>query len=111
MIILTYLNKLLISLQDENIPQEGKLALALFILSVILFVSFSNIMIYFIILLGFENKIIQDWVDKWKFLIKFISIYKKTRIGFLLFEICLSLYIIIFIIYYSYKVYNFYLLT
>jgi hypothetical protein len=60
MIILTYLNKLLISLQDENIPQEGKLALALFILSVILFVSFSNIMIYFIILLGFENKIIQD---------------------------------------------------
>jgi hypothetical protein len=60
MILLTYLNKLVKSLQDENIPDEGKLALALFIFSVILFISFSNIMLYFIVSLKFEHKIVQN---------------------------------------------------
>jgi F0F1-type ATP synthase membrane subunit a len=60
MILLTYLNKLVKSLQDENIPEEGKLALALFIFSVILFISFSNIMLYFIVSLKFEHKIVPN---------------------------------------------------
>lgn len=111
MIIIAYLNKLITSLQDENIPNEGKLALALFIFSVILFINFSNIMIYFLTLLSFEQKILPKWVNKINFVKKMMKIYKKTRIGFLIFEISLSFYIILFIMYYSYKVYTFYLLT
>ena len=56
MIILTYLNSLISRLQDANFPWEGRLALALFIFSVILLVSFSNIIIYFIVLITMEKK-------------------------------------------------------
>lgn len=109
MIILTYLNSLISTLQDDNFPWQGKLALALFILSVILLLSFSNILIYFIILISLENKSVQHWINQWELFKKIVNIYKTTRIGFLIFEICLSLYIIIFIMYYSYKIYTFYL--
>jgi len=45
MIILTYLNKLVSSLKNENISNEGKLALALFVFSIILFLSYVNTII------------------------------------------------------------------
>jgi hypothetical protein len=110
MIILTYLNKLITNLQDGNIPDQGRLALSLFILCVILLISFTNILIYFLILLNLENKLVQNKINQWTMLKWIVNIYKKTRIGFLVFEICLSLYIILFIMYYSHKIYTFYLL-
>jgi len=59
MIILTYLNKLVSSLQDENIPNEGKIALGLFIFCLILLLSYINTMTYFIILIVLDNKSVQ----------------------------------------------------
>jgi hypothetical protein len=38
-------------------------------------------------------------------------LYRKTRIAFLIFEISLSLFIILFIIYNSYRVYTFHIIT
>jgi hypothetical protein len=64
MIILNYLNKLIIFLQDENIPNLGRLALAVFILSTILVISFTNIIIYFLILILFENKSFQNKINQ-----------------------------------------------
>jgi len=46
MIILTYLNNLVSSLQDSNIPDEGKLALALFIFAIILLLCKYNNLFY-----------------------------------------------------------------
>lgn len=111
MIILTYLNKLITSLQDEAIPNEGKLALALFIFSIILLLSYLNTITYFIILIALDNKTVQNWINQWNIFKKVVNIYQKTRIGFLIFEICLSLFIILFIMHYSHKIYSFYLLN
>lgn len=111
MIILTYLNSLISNLQNENIPVQGRLALAVFILCTVLLISFINITIYFVILLNLENEWIQDKIIKWPVLKIIVNIYKKTRIGFLIFEISLSLFIIIFILYYSHKLYTFYLIN
>jgi hypothetical protein len=111
MIILTYLNNLISNLQNDNFPIQGKLALALFVLCAILLVSFINIIIYFLILLNLDNKWIQNKLNQWYILKIIVNIYKKTRIGFLIFEISLSLFIMIFILYYSHKLYTFYLIN
>jgi hypothetical protein len=64
MIILNYLNKLLIYLQNDNIPNEGRLALAVFILSTVLLISFTNIIIYFLILIGIEKKSMKNKINQ-----------------------------------------------
>jgi len=60
MFILNFLNKLIHNLQDENIPQEGRIALAIFILSLVLLVSYLNTMVYFIILISLGSETIQN---------------------------------------------------
>nr|YP_009487220.1 hypothetical protein [Russula abietina]AWB36122.1 hypothetical protein [Russula abietina] len=109
MIILTYLNKLMDSLYDENIPEIGRLALDVYIFCVILFFSYLNIMANLRILISLDNKSIQNWRNKFSFIKKVVNIYKKTRIEFLIFEIFLSLFIILFLLYYSYQIYIFHL--
>ena len=109
MFILNYLNKLVTSLYDESIPGEGKLALALFMLCIILLLSYINTIFYFIILISLDNKTVQNWINQWDLFKKIVNIYRKTRIGFLIFEISLSLFIILFILYYSHKIYSFFL--
>lgn len=111
MIILTYLNKLVFSLQNENIPDQAKLALALFIFCIILLLSYINIIIYFTIRVNFFNKTFQNCIKKSKTFRIVVNVYRKTRIGFVIFEIYLSLYIILFLLYYSHKIYTYNLLN
>ena len=111
MILLNYLNGVITSLKDENFPDDGKLALSLFILSLILLFSYLNTITYFIILINLDNKTVQNWINQNNFIRKLVNIYRQTRIAFLIFEICLSLFIILFILYNSYRVYAFYLIN
>jgi hypothetical protein len=54
-------------------------------------------MAYFIILLALENKTIQNWVNQQRFIKKIIYVYKKTRIGFVVFwNISVFIYYFIF---------------
>jgi hypothetical protein len=97
MILFNYLNELISKLYDENIPEIGRLALAVFIFSLILLISYLNTMAYFIILLALENKTIQNWVNQQRFIKKIIYVYKKTRIGFVVFwNISVFIYYFIF---------------
>lgn len=106
--ILEYLKSILNKIYDESLPDEVRIAIGLFILSTILLLSFMNIIIYFIILIIFDNKRIQEWMNKYKFIKYIFTTYKATRIYFLIFEISLSLYIIIFILHGSYKICSLY---
>ena len=78
MIILYHLNELLSKLQDDNIPDDGKLALSFFILSIISLLCFLNILIYIIILYTIETKFMQEKMDRWKLLKRFMILYKKN---------------------------------
>ena len=105
MIILTYINKLVWTLEIENIPEEGKIALILFILHLILLLNFLNIMTYFLIRVNITNKRLQDLMKESRIFRRIVWIYGKTRILFIIFEIYLCIYIILWIIYYSHKLF------
>jgi hypothetical protein len=60
MILLNYLKTLLTNLQNDSIPNQGKLALGLFILTLILLISYLNTIAYFIILINLDNKRVQN---------------------------------------------------
>jgi hypothetical protein len=62
MVILHNLNKLLIKLQDDSIPNEGRLPLGLFILCTISLLCFLNILFYILVLFTIETKFMQE---KW----------------------------------------------
>lgn len=111
MIILNYLKNLLTNLYNDTIPNQGKLALGVFILCLILLISYLNTITYFLILINLDNKTVQNWINRREFIKKLVNIYRQTRIAFLIFEICLSLFIILFILYNSYRIYVFYLIT
>ena len=110
MIILPYLNELINKLQDESIPNEGKLALGLFILITISTLSVINIIIYFVIIISIDKKIVQDKINEWKFLKRIAQIYKNTRIYFILFEVSLFLYIHIFVLWNCYRLISHFLI-
>jgi hypothetical protein len=60
MIILNYLKTLLTNLHNDSIPNQGKLAVGLFILTLILLISYLNTITYFIILINLDNKTVQN---------------------------------------------------
>ena len=59
-ILLEYLQTMLNKMYDESLPDEVRIAIGLFILCTILLLSFINIIIYFIVLIIFDNKRIQE---------------------------------------------------
>lgn len=110
MIYLEYLRNLLSHLQDENLPVECRLAVGTFVLCFILLLSFLNIITYFTVIICFDHKLIQEKMNKWIILKKFLILYKTTRIYFLVFEILLFLSINIFILWNCYRIFSFYIL-
>jgi hypothetical protein len=64
MIILNFLNKLINSLNDESIPDEGRLAIALFILSFISLMCFINVLFYFFALYIVDSKFIEEKLER-----------------------------------------------
>ena len=118
MIILEYLNYLFNYLQDGSLPWEVRVAIGLFIMCSVLLLSIINIINYFLILIFFENKHVplgqghwQEWMNKYKIIKYIFTKYKATRVYFLIIEISLSLYIILFILYTCYQVFYSYVST
>jgi len=62
--IIEHLQNLLCSLNDDSIPVLGRFAWGIFILCVILLISFTNIIIYFIVILTIDTKFMQEILNK-----------------------------------------------
>lgn len=109
MIILEQLRQLLQLMNNESVPLVGKLSLGNFILCSISLISFLNILIYLIIIKILDNKIVLEKVQQYKTLNKILMLYKHTRLYFILFEVGLILFINIFILWQSYRLFSIYL--
>ena len=66
-------------------------ACVILVLSIIALLCFINIVIYFTVLYLTEHKIFIDKISEYKYILKIINIYRKTRLPYLLFEIILYL--------------------
>lgn len=109
MIILEQLKHLIHLANNEDIPAIGQLAMANFVLQSIALSSFLNILIYFIIIKILENKTVTDKIQNYKILNKIFKVYKNTRIYFLIYEIIFFLFINVFILWQSYRLFSIYL--
>ena len=84
--------ELLTGLGINVTPDSSPIVLLLssvLVLSLIAFLSFINIGIYLISLHITNHKLFLDKISKWDILLKLLNIYRKTRIGFIMFEIIL----------------------
>ncbi|BCG68828.1 hypothetical protein (mitochondrion) [Collybia sordida] len=61
------------------------------VLSIIALFSFMQIYLYILILYISDNKYVIDRISKYSILVKIMDLYKKTRIGYIFFELCLFL--------------------
>ena len=84
------LNYLGIAVSSESSPIVLVLA-SILILSSVALLSFINIGIYLFSLHLSNNKWLLDKVSNSRILLKLLNIYKKTRIGFIVFEVTLFL--------------------
>ena len=109
MIILEQLRQILEHMNNEEIPLLGKLAIANFILCSILLLSILNLIIYFTVINLLNHQTVLEKIQQYKLLNKCINLYKNTRIYFILFEVCLILFINIFLIWQSYRLFSHYL--
>ena len=106
---MNYLNQFLEFLGiHANLSEDSSPILLLlsciFILSVIAMLSFINILIYLGVLYITEHKLFLDKISKYSLLTKLLSIYRKTRMSFLIFEILLLLTNLSSVIWLCYRV-------
>lgn len=109
MIILEQLKELLEIMNNDSIPIVGRLALGNFILLSISLISFLNLIFYLIIIKVLDNKIVLEKIQRYKYLNKIFMLYKHTRTYFILFELCLILFINITILWQSYRLFTHFL--
>ena len=64
MIILYHLNELVTKLQDNSIPDDGKLALGFLILTIISLLCFINMLIYIIVVYSIDSNFMQDKMNQ-----------------------------------------------
>ena len=110
MFLLEYFNKISTYLENDSIPALGRLALGNFILCSLLLLSFINIVIYFMIIIGLNsnNKLLNK-IRQNKLLGKIIKLYKESRIYFIIFELVFFISLNIFILWQSYRLFSFYI--
>ena len=65
---------------------------AFFVLLLIGTLSIINIGIYILALYITNHKLFLEKISKWPILVKYLNIYRKTRVGFIMFEICMFLF-------------------
>ena len=110
MFLLEYFNKISTYLENDSIPALGRLALGNFILCSLLLLSFINIVIYFMIIIGLDsnNKLLNK-IRQNKLLGNIIILYKESRIYFIIFELVFFISLNIFILWQSYRLFSFYI--
>jgi hypothetical protein len=64
---------------------------SILILSIISLISFIQIFLSLAVLYISDHKYIMDKISKYSILVKIMSFYKQSRIGYILFEVCLFL--------------------
>lgn len=64
---------------------------SILILSIIAMLSFIKIFMSFAVFYISDNKYFMDKISKYKILLKIMGYYKKTRIGYIFFDVCLFL--------------------
>ena len=74
------------------------LAYSILGLNTIGLLCFVNIILYISVIYITEHKLFIDKISKYTVLFKLLNIYRKTRFGFLLFEVILFLFSIGFVI-------------
>ena len=95
---------------DESTPVLILFAGYYFILSFWVLLNVVNICIYLLSLyILSNNKLISKIFSKYVFIHKIILFYKKTRIGFIVFEVILLLFCLFLMIGLSYGLISFYL--
>lgn len=109
MILLEKLLHILPLLSNEEIPLLSRLALANFALCSVLLLSFINILIYFIVITFLNNEKFVNKIKEYKYLNKIFTLYKNTRIYFLIYEIIFFLFVNIYLIWQSYRLISIYL--
>ena len=93
---LNYLKELLLSwginlnIDDTSSPLV-LFALSVLLLSLVAMWCFITIVLYLVFLYLMENKLLLEKVSKYSIIVKFISLYKKTRLIYLFVEIALFL--------------------
>lgn len=78
--------------------------ISILILSIIALISFMQIFLSLGVLYISEHKYIQGKISKYRILDKIMSFYKKTRLGYIFFEVCLFLVCIFSIIWLCLKI-------
>ena len=76
---------------DDSTSPVVLFALSVLILSVVSMWCFITIVLYLGFLYLMENKLLLEKVSKYSIIVKFISLYKKTRLIYLFVEIALFL--------------------
>ena len=108
-IFLDHMKQFIDLINSDHIPLTNQLALYNFILCSFLLLSFINILIYFMVINIFNNVTLVNKIKDYKILNKILNIYKNTRIYFLIYEIIFFLFINVFILWQSYRLFSIYL--
>ena len=103
MIILTYVNEIINKLQDDSLPNEVKLGAVVFVLVGFATLSIINIIFYLLSNKLLDNKKVLEVTNKWPYLTMLLLLYKRTNIGFIVFEILFFFSIQFFLLYQSYR--------
>ena len=108
-IFLQHMKQFIDLINSDQIPLTNQLALHNFILCSFLLLSFINILIYFMVITFLNNEKFVNKIKEYKYLNKIFTIYKNTRIYFLIYEIIFFLFVNIFILWQSYRLFSIYL--
>nr|YP_009690437.1 hypothetical protein Schpa_000062 [Schizopora paradoxa]QEG57217.1 hypothetical protein Schpa_000062 [Schizopora paradoxa] len=108
-IFLDQMKQFIVLINSDHIPMINQLALYNFILCSFLLLSFINILIYFMVITFFNNDKFVNKIKEYKLLNKIFTLYKNTRIYFLIYEIIFFLFVNVFILWQSYRLFSIYL--
>lgn len=108
-IFLDQMKQFIVLINSDHIPMTNQLALYNFILCSFLLLSFINILIYFMVITFFNNDKFVNKIKEYKLLSKIFTLYKNTRIYFLIYEITFFLFVNVFILWQSYRLFSIYL--
>ena len=67
------------------------LCCSILVLAIVSLISFIQVLFYFCVLYITDHKYIVDKISKYSWLVQIMSLYKKMRISYILFEVLLFL--------------------
>ena len=112
MFLLEILKNLGIKLSDtDNVPFEVLFSTNILILCTVSIFCIFNIIIYLLVIKSIDTAYIQSKIIKYSIVRKFLNLYKKTSMTFIVIEFSFILYIHCFIIHSCYRIITAYYFT